>query len=131
MQRGPVCLGGNPFKRAINQTRKPCGNIVITQVEACHGTGREILHQYVGARDELHRKRPTSLAFDINGETAFVAVEEIEVSRAKTRQCPGPFTFHRFDLDYRGAQIGEQQCAARSHDGMTELNDADTLQRKF
>src|SRR5580700_8597233 len=71
------------------------------------------------------QQRAAGIGFEVDGDAALVAVESAEEASSKADQPPGRIARHRLDLDHVGAEVGEDQARARTHDGVAEFEHAD------
>ena len=69
-------------------------------------------------------QRAAVVGLEVDGDAALVAVEGAEEAGGKADQPPGRVARHRLDLDHVGAEIGEDQACARTHDGVAEFEHA-------
>src|SRR4029077_14200896 len=78
-----------------------------------------------GGGGEPIEERAAFVVFQIDCEAALVAVEGGKEAGGETDAPPGRIALRRLDLDYIGAEIGENQACARPHDRVTEFEYAD------
>ena len=81
------------------------------------------------AADEFFDEASFVRGFEVDNDAALIAVESAEETRGKADQPPGRIARHRLDLDHVGAEIGEDQARARTHDGVAEFEHANVGKR--
>src|SRR5690242_18958347 len=109
------------FQRTIDEPRISLGQIIVTETGPVHGAWREIYQDDVCTGGEPIKQCASFDAFEIDGEAALVAVEGGEEAGPETDEAAGRIAIGRLDLDHVGAEIGQDQACARSHNGVTEL----------
>ena len=102
------------------------GKIRIAAAEPVHGAGRVVFDRNVGRGHQTMQQRAAFLGLQIEGEAALVAVERTEEAGGKTGKPPRRIAADWFDLDHVGTEIGENEPRARTHDGVTEFEHANS-----
>ena len=131
VQRGAVRVGPGqePLERHVDQPRVDLGHGLGSEPELRHGAGPEVLGQDIGRGDELARDRHALRRFQVERDRALVAVECRKEACAGADQTPRIVAVgRRLDLDHVGAEVAENEAAARPHDHVAELDDADARQ---
>ncbi len=118
------------LERAIDDARIGLGKIRVTAAKPVHGAGRVVLDRHVGRRHQPVQQRAALTGFQIEGEAALIAVERAEEAGGKAGEPPGRIAADRLDLDHVGAEIGEDQPRARTHDGVAEFEHANAGKRE-
>jgi hypothetical protein len=93
-----------------------------SQRQALQPAGAEVLHQHVGARREA--QHDVAIALQVQHDRHLVAAVHAEPHRVPIdRRTPAAerVAARRLDLDYLGAQIGENAGAERRCDVVSEL----------
>ena len=131
VQRGALLVGAG--KKApggvIQQPGVVLRQIIVTVTGLVHGAGPEILDKYVGLADQAHGNFPAPFRFEVDADTALVAVIHGKVTGARTAQSPGIISPQGFQLDNVGTQVGKQQTDAWPHHHVGEFNNPDAGKR--
>ena len=115
------------FERAVDQTRVHGCKGSVSQPQAIHRPRREILNQGIRGSNQPIDDLPTFLGLEIDHHALLVAIEKGVVARAKALEPAGVITIRGlFDSDYLGAEIGQNEAAGGPHDGMGELQHAES-----
>ena len=85
----------------------------------------EVLHEHVGAGDELIERGAALGAGGVEHDRFLAAVEGGEEGAAHAAQVARLVALGRLDLDHLGAEEGEEHAAGRAHDHVGHLDHAD------
>jgi len=118
--------------RAIDQTRVDLPQRFISETEALHDAGPEILDENVRGFDQAMYEPDRLRRFEIERDALLAGVELAEIGAlaiAKRRAQAHLLALRRFNLDHFGADIGQQARAIGTgqHDG--EIQHANAVKR--
>jgi hypothetical protein len=69
--------------------------------------------------------------FEIHSQALFVTVEKRKVPDPEAFEPPRHITGRRFDMDDFSTKVCKNKTGGRTHHGMRECENLDTLQRQF
>ena len=116
----------------INHPRCKLRDDLRPEPPGLHRSRAKVLQQDVGRQQELAHDRSPFLAMQIERDAALVAREAappkagavFELTPAAQR-----IPAQRLDLDYVGAEVAEQAAGERASEQLTQLEDAQPLER--
>ena len=127
-----VGTGQEALQRAIDEAGIAGLERVVAEAKRVETAGAKVLDQHVGARDQLLGECDPLGRLDVELEASLVAIERRKEAGAGARQPPCVVALaHGLDLDHVGAEIAEDQPAARAHHHVGEFDDADARKRKL
>ena len=107
-------------------------NRLVPQAKTIHHPGPKALDQHVGAFDQSQQHVATSGGLEVQGQAAFIPVDEQEYGAAVAlarRIVPRRIAAVRvFDLDHVSAQVGQQHRAERPRQQPREVEDTQALE---
>ena len=107
----------------------PRGQRVEAEAEPLRRAGGEVLHQDVGAIDELPEDRPCLRVLEVEGHALLRPVAPEEVRRlpvdALVVGAREVAAARALDLDHPGAEVGELAGAERGGDRVLERDDGE------
>ena len=120
-------------KRAIDEPRIELAQFFIAQSKSCSDAGRIVFKENICTFCESLENFPSLIFLDINGETAFVAVQP-DVSGRQSFHDRIPRSDNiadtrSLDLDYFRAHVGQQARGKRPRQNLLESQDLHSIQR--
>ena len=124
-----LAVAGNP---RIYQPRVARLDHLRAQAPLLHGTGAKVLHQHIGAVQQLQHQLAAALTLEVQGDALLVAAQAAVPERsavldnapAANRVAAG-----RFHLDDLGAKIRQDGAGKRPRQQLTQLDNPQTLKR--
>jgi hypothetical protein len=110
-----------PLQRQIDQPRVDLAQVLPAAAQTFDRAGSEVFQHDVRAADEPVNHGLALRVLEIDGDGALVAIVGREESRGEAGHAARWIALGRFDLDDVGAEVGEHDAGARSHDGMAEV----------
>ncbi len=119
--------------RQHDQARVELGQVVGRETEPVQGAGTEVLHEDVGAADQLGEDGPAVVGLEVEGDGLLVAVAGQEVGRnvgavrsGNERRSPGAGLVTAtggLHLDHPCTQVGHHHGSVGSREGPGEVDD--------
>ncbi len=118
--------------RAIDQPRVLLAHGLVAEPEPLHHAGAKLLHQHVGARDQIVGGGAAFFAFQVGDELLLAAVQHGEgrrVAAQKRRDHARGLAAGPLDLHDLGAGFGEHQGRERPRQQRGEIGDQNAFER--
>jgi hypothetical protein len=123
-----IGAGQEALLGTIDQARIGGGAGVVIQPQPVERAGAEVLHQHVGAGDEVLGDGDPLRRFQVETDRLLAAIVHREIARARSLEAAGIVTADGFDADDLGTQPCKDMADHRPHHHMRELDDADALE---
>ena len=127
-----VAALSEPADRYVDQVGLDATEHVLAYAHSLDGSRAKVLNEHVRARHELLQQLATSLALQIEGDGALIAVRR-QVDRRKpgavSSKAPREVALlRRLDLDHVGALVAEEHGRGGPRDHRRDVYDADAFQ---
>jgi hypothetical protein len=129
---GPVAKrsGKKSLHRAIDDAWIDSASPLVAESQPIERAGGKVIEDHVGVLDQALEDRLALGLTKVEREVLLVAVIGKEGRAVVAAAATGVAAVRMLDLDYVGAQVGEDHPAARAGDDMAQLEDTNPFQRQ-